>query len=110
MALYNARHDRAGIRFNLINPETGNRIRMVTQDGETGKELERRDLVKGYEFRKNQYLLLTAEDFDSVKVESSSIIAIEKFVDTDSIDRGTSPRRSGSLPVNASRTAPLRCC
>ena len=59
VALYNARHDRAGIRFNLINPETGNRIRMITQDAETGKELERRDLVKGYEFRKNQYLLLT---------------------------------------------------
>jgi DNA end-binding protein Ku len=86
VALWNARHDRAGIRFNLINPDTGNRIRMVTQDSETGKELERRNLVKGYEFRKNQYLLLTDEDFDSVKVESSAVMTIEKFVDTDSID------------------------
>jgi DNA end-binding protein Ku len=71
VALWNARHDRAGIRFNLINPETGNRIRMVTQDAETGKELQRRDLVKGYEFGKNRYLLLSDADFDSVKVESS---------------------------------------
>ena len=55
VALYNARHDRSNIRFNLINPETGNRIRMVTQDSETGDELQRRDLVKGYEFKKNQY-------------------------------------------------------
>jgi DNA end-binding protein Ku len=86
VALWNARHDRAAIRFNMINPETGNRIRMVTQDAETGKELERRDLVKGYEFRKNQYLLLTDEDFDSVKVESSSVMTVEKFVETDSID------------------------
>jgi DNA end-binding protein Ku len=86
VGLYNARHDRAGIRFNLINPETGNRIRMVTQDAETGKEVERRDLVKGYEFRKGQYVLLSDEDFDSVKVESSSVMTIEKFVDTDSID------------------------
>ena len=86
VALYNARHDRAGIRFNLINPETGNRIRMITQDAETGKEVERRDLVKGYEFRKNQYVLLSDEDSDSVKVESSSVMAIEKFVETDSID------------------------
>src|SRR5690348_283955 len=59
---------------------------MITQDAETGKELERRDLVKGYEFRKNQYVLLNDEDFDSVKVESSSVMNIEKFVDTDSID------------------------
>jgi len=86
VALYNARHDRAGIRFNLINPETGNRIRMITQDAETGKEVERRDLVKGYEFRKNEYILLSDEDFDSVKVESSSVMTIEKFVETDSID------------------------
>jgi DNA end-binding protein Ku len=86
VALYNARHDRAGIRFHLINPDTGNRIRMITQDAETGKELERRDLVKGYEFRKNQYVLLNDEDFASVKVESSSVMNIEKFIDTDSID------------------------
>ena len=86
VALYNARHDRASIRFNLINPETGNRIRMITQDGETGQELERRDLVKGYEFRKNQYLVLKDDDLDSVKVESSSVMTIEKFVDTASID------------------------
>jgi len=86
VALYNARHDRAGIRFNLINPETGNRIRMITQDAETGKEVERRDLVKGYEFRKNQYLILSNEDLDSVKVESSSVMAIEKFVEVNSID------------------------
>ena len=86
VALFNARHDRANIRFNLINPETGNRIRMVTQDSETGKELQRRDLVKGYEFKKDQYLLLTDEDFDSVKVESSSVMTVEKFVDAGSID------------------------
>jgi DNA end-binding protein Ku len=86
VALWNARHDRTAIRFNMINPETGNRIKMVTTDAETGKELERRDLVKGYEFRKNQYLLLTDDDLDSVKVESSSVMTVEKFVDTTSID------------------------
>jgi DNA end-binding protein Ku len=86
VALWNARHDRAGIRFNLINPDTGNRIRMVTQDAETGKDLDRRYLVKGYEFRKEHYLLLTDDDFNSVKVDSSSVITVEKFVDTDSID------------------------
>jgi DNA end-binding protein Ku len=86
VALYNARHDRASIRFNLINPATGNRIRMVTQDAETEEELQRRDLVKGYEFRKNQYVLLNDEDFESVKVESSSVMTVEKFVEAESID------------------------
>jgi DNA end-binding protein Ku len=86
VALYNARHDRAAIRFNLINPETGNRIRMVTQDAETEKELQRRDLVKGYEFRKNEYVLLSDEDFESVKVESSAVMTVEKFVHATSLD------------------------
>jgi DNA end-binding protein Ku len=59
---------------------------MVTVDAETDQEVQRRDLVKGYEFRKGQYLLLSDEDFDSVKVESSSVMNIEKFVEVNSID------------------------
>ena len=86
VALFSAKHDRSSIKFNLINPETGNRIRMLTVDAETEKEVERRNLVKGYEFKKNTYLLLTDEDFESVKVESSEVMAVEKFVDASSID------------------------
>jgi DNA end-binding protein Ku len=86
VALFAAKHERNAIRFNMINPDTGHRIRMITVDAETGKELSRRDLVKGYEYKKSQYLLLSEADFDSVKVESSSIMTIEKFVDADSID------------------------
>jgi DNA end-binding protein Ku len=86
VALFSAKHDRSSIKFNLINPETGNRIRMLTVDAETEKELERRNLVKGYEFKKNTYLLLTDEDFEGVKVESSEVMAVEKFVDASSID------------------------
>jgi DNA end-binding protein Ku len=86
VALYSAKHDRSSIKFNLINPETGSRIRMITVDGETEKEVERRNLVKGYEFKKNTYVLLTSEDFESIKVESSEVMNVEKFVDAHSID------------------------
>ena len=86
VALYSAKHDRSTIRFNMINPETGNRIKMLTVDAETDKELQRRDLVKGYEFKKNHYLLLSDADFESVKVESSSVMTIEKFIEKNSID------------------------
>ena len=86
VALWNAKHERGAIKFNLINPETGHRIRMITVDADTNKEVQRRDLVKGYEFRKDQYLLLSDADFDSVKVESSSVMAIDKFVEVNSID------------------------
>jgi DNA end-binding protein Ku len=86
VALYSAKHDRGCIRFNLINPKTGNRIRMVTQDAETDEPLDRKELVKGYEFKKNTYVLLNDDDFQSVKVDSSSVMNIEKFVEAGSID------------------------
>ena len=86
VALYTANHDRGSLHFNLINPGTGNRIRMITQDAETGEALTRRDLVKGYEFRKDTYLIVTDEDFESARVESSTTIKIDKFVDAGAID------------------------
>src|ERR1700731_2473365 len=49
-------------------------------------ELPRSMLVKGYEYAKGRYLTLTDEDFESVKVESSAIMSVEKFVDADSVD------------------------
>ena len=69
------------MHFNLINPDTGNRIRMITQDSETGAELARCDLVKGYEFKKDTSRIASDEDFDSAKVESSSTIKIDQFVE-----------------------------
>ena len=55
-------------------------------DSGTGEEVERRELVKGYEFKKDHYVLLSDEDFASVKVESSSVMNVEKFADAGSID------------------------
>lgn len=86
VALYSARHDRNAIRLNMLNPATGNRIKMVTQDSVTSEPVSRGETVKGYEFTKGQYVVLTAEDLDSVKVESSSMMSVDKFVDAGSID------------------------
>jgi DNA end-binding protein Ku len=86
VALFSANHERGSLHFHLINPDTGNRIRMVTQDAETGAELSRGDLEKGYEFKKDTYLILTEEDFESARVDSSSTIKIDKFVDIATID------------------------
>jgi len=86
VALYSAKHDRSAVRFNLINPDTGHRIRMLTVDAETDEAVDRRRLVKGYEFTKDQYLILSDDDLSSVRVDSSSIMSIEKFVTAPSID------------------------
>jgi DNA end-binding protein Ku len=87
VALYNATSSTGDIHFNLINPETGSRIKMVTTDAETGKPVSRGELVKGYEVEKGRYIILTPEEIAAVKLESTRVINIERFVDADEIDR-----------------------
>lgn len=86
VSLYPATSSADAIRFHLINPETGNRIRTQTIDPEAG-EVERKDLVRGYEYEKDQYVLLTDEEIKSVRIESTETIDIERFVDAAAIDR-----------------------
>jgi DNA end-binding protein Ku len=86
VALYTATNSGGDVHFNLINPKTNNRIKMITTDPETGP-VERSDLVKGYEVSKGQYILLTDEEIKSVKLESTKTIDIERFVPREDIDR-----------------------
>src|SRR6187399_1488035 len=87
VALYPATSEAETIRFNYINPQTNNRIKMKTVDAGTGEELSRGDLVKGFAVAKDEYVILDKEDFASVKLESTRIIDIEKFVPRETIDR-----------------------
>jgi DNA end-binding protein Ku len=87
VSLYPATTEAETVRFNLINPQTNNRIKMKTVDAGTGEEVSRGDLVKGYQIAKDEYVLLSKDDFESVKLESTRIIDIEKFVPRDGIDR-----------------------
>jgi DNA end-binding protein Ku len=86
VALYTATSSGGEVHFNLINPETNNRIRMVTTDPDTGP-VERSSLVKGYAVAKDEYILLTDEEIKSVKLESTKTIDIERFVPEEEIDR-----------------------
>jgi DNA end-binding protein Ku len=86
VALYTATDAGGDVHFNLINPKTHNRIRMVTTDPDTGP-VDRSDLVKGYEVSKGEYVLVTDEDIKSVKLESTKTIDIERFVPGAEIDR-----------------------
>ena len=49
--------------------------------------MARGDLVKGYEIAKGEYILFDKDELDSVKLESTHIIDIQKFVPASSIDR-----------------------
>jgi DNA end-binding protein Ku len=73
------------LHFHYINPKTGHRVRMVTLDAETDKEVSRSELVRGYEFEKDRYVLLDDKDFASARIESSSTMTVEKFIAREAI-------------------------
>jgi len=83
--LYNAVSRSEKVSFNLLHKDTHNRIQMKPHDPELGP-VEREDLVKGYQYEKDQYVVFTDEDFDKVQIESSKAIVIEKFVDAKDVD------------------------
>jgi DNA end-binding protein Ku len=86
VALYTATNPAGDVHFNLLNPKTGNRIRMVTTDPDTGP-VERSSLVKGFEIEKGRYITVTDDEIKSVRLESTRTIDIERFVDVSEIDR-----------------------
>jgi DNA end-binding protein Ku len=86
VALYGATSRTADVSFHLLNPETNNRIRMIPTDPDTGP-VERADLVKGYEISKNHYVVLSNDEIQAVKLETTKTIDIERFVDEKEIDR-----------------------
>ncbi|HEY2618149.1 MAG TPA: Ku protein [Acetobacteraceae bacterium] len=73
------------LHFHFINPKTGHRVRTVTLDAETDKEVPRSELVRGYEFEKDRYVLLEDADFASARIETSSTMTVSKFVARDAI-------------------------
>jgi DNA end-binding protein Ku len=83
--LFNATSRSEKVAFNLLHKDTHNRIQMKPHDPELGA-VERADLVKGYEYEKDQYVVFSDEDFDKVQIETTKAIVIEKFVDAKDVD------------------------
>jgi DNA end-binding protein Ku len=50
------------------------------------KEVPSGEIVKGYEYERGRYIVLSDEDFEKVKIESTHSIDITDFVDQDQVD------------------------
>jgi DNA end-binding protein Ku len=74
------------LRFNQLHDEDGGRIRMKRVCSVDGEEVGYEHIVKGYEYEKDRYVILTDDDFDAIPVESSRAIDIQQFVDLEEID------------------------
>jgi len=84
--LFPATSSTAGkISFNMLHKDTLNRVQQRYHDPELG-EIDRADLVKGYQFEKDKYVVVTAEELDEIEIESSKTVDIDGFVDPADVD------------------------
>lgn len=84
--LFPAASEREKVRFHQLNRETGNRIRYMKVDAESGDEVAADDIVKGYEVSKGNYIEMEPDELDAVEIESTRMIDIDQFVPKKEID------------------------
>jgi DNA end-binding protein Ku len=84
--LYSAVKAGERIRFRLLHDTDHSPVRYERVCEKDGKTVPWDDIVKGYEFSKNKFVVLTDEDFKAAAIESSKLIDILDFVSGEAID------------------------
>ena len=74
------------VRFNQLHAECQTRIRQKKWCEECDREVDKSEIVKGYEFEKGRYVVVDEEDIAKAKPESTRIINLLRFADVDTID------------------------
>ncbi|HEX9890966.1 MAG TPA: Ku protein [Actinomycetota bacterium] len=74
------------LRFNQLHDKDHGRIRYKRTCATCGEEVPFEHIVKGYEYEKDRYVVLTDEELDSVPIESSRAIDVTQFVEAEEID------------------------
>ena len=85
--LFPATESKAEIRFHQLSRSTGERIRhqKVTGEGEEGP-VEKNDIVKGYEYRKGEYVMIEPVEIKNLRIPSKHTIEVTLFVDASEIN------------------------
>jgi DNA end-binding protein Ku len=75
-----------GPHFHFLRKSDKSRIGFQKVSKKDGKVVSADELVKGYEYDKGRYVVLTKEDFDSAAMERNSRIELLDFVDAGEVD------------------------
>src|SRR2546428_1941634 len=70
------------IRFNQLHKEDHGAVGYDKKCKKCGKVLTTEEIVKGYQFEPEQYVIVSPEDFEKLKLKSTKVIEIEGFIDS----------------------------
>jgi DNA end-binding protein Ku len=86
VGLHSAVERKDELSFRLLHEKDGSRIDYKRFCEAEAVEVPWSEIVKGYEFEKGQYVVITDGDFDKARVPATQMIQISDFVPADSID------------------------
>jgi len=84
--VYTATSGAETVKFNYLHKKCNTRVRYKKFCEHCNEEVSQDDLVKGYEYEKDKYVIVTDEDFEKLPIKSKKTISILSFVDEDKID------------------------
>lgn len=102
--LYSA-EKRTELHFHLLDLRTQSRVHYERINDETGEEVPWNDVVKAFEFEKDNYVVLKDEDFKRAAPKAFKTIDIESFVDLDEIEYPYFDRPYYLVPENGAEKA-----
>jgi DNA end-binding protein Ku len=83
--MYNAISTRNKIRFHLLHQECNSRIKQQNYCPNCARVVENSELVRGYEYGKDMYVLVTDDEIEQARKESTDSVEVLKFVEADQI-------------------------
>jgi len=84
--LYSATRSTGSIHFNMLHKKDGSRLKQQYVCAKEGVVVEREDIVKGYEFAKDQYVMFTPAEIKALEETGTRSIDVQEFVPLDSVD------------------------
>jgi DNA end-binding protein Ku len=83
--LYSAVQEKS-LKFHLLHEEDGGRIKYKRECAKCGKEVGWDDIVKGYEYSKDHYVMFTDEELQALDIDSIRAVDVVAFVPLEDID------------------------
>jgi DNA end-binding protein Ku len=84
--VFPATESAGSISFNQLHGECQTRIQQKKWCAHCNREVPNSEIVKGYEFEKGRYVIMSEEDLDKVRPESTRVIDLVQFADAAAID------------------------
>src|SRR6267378_8357822 len=107
--IYNAVDNEETIRFNQLHKEDNGPVGYEKKCKKCSKSLTSEEIVKGFQFEPEQYVIVSPEDLAKIKLKSTKVIEIEGFIDASEVHPSLyeSPYFAGPDGVVAAKTYSL---